>query len=342
MLKNLLFPLLFLFSVAEVFAAIEIKIIGSTKPKRMNPVLKKFNETVGREKGFRVIYHYDKKFVGKSLKEGNASEIHFDLVQIPDASFLGLAKDQNILMPVESSILEENVPAHLRGKEGTWFGFTKKARVLFYNSDFVAPEEISTYEDLGDPRWEGKVCLRTSESSYNVTLTTFFIEIKGELETKRMLKSWMENRPLIKKSDMSGVLQSLHEGECYIGVANTYYLGHFMKKHKGTPVRVLFPNQNTYGVHINLRSFGIHKNTSHFNFSKLVLEYLTSEEAQDLITQGNEEFGGSFEYPVNPRVKLRGFLKEISNFKENKDFNLEIKNNLGVKAKELMSELDWK
>ena len=78
------------------------------------------------------------------------------------------------------------------------------------------------------------------------------------------------------------------------------------------------------------------------NFSKLVLEYLTSEEAQDLITQGNKEFGGSFEYPVNPRVKLRGFLKEISTFKENKDFNLEINNNLGVKAKELMSELDWK
>ena len=157
-----------------------------------------------------------------------------------------------------------------------------------------------------------------------------------------MLMSWLENLPLIKKSDMSGVLQSIHEGECHIGVANTYYLGHFMKKNEGTPVRILFPNQNSYGVHINLRSFGIHRNTSHFRFSKLVLEYLTSEKAQDLITQGNKEFGGSFEYPVNPKVKLKGFLKEISNFRENKDFDLEINDDLAVKAKELMSELNWK
>ena len=113
-----------------------------------------------------------------------------------------------------------------------------------------------------------------------------------------------------------------------------------MKKNKGTPVKILFPNQNTYGAHINLRSFGIHKNTSHFNFSKLVLEYLTSEEAQDLITQGNEEFGGSFEYPVNPNVNPSKELSSWGNFREDQLPIIKIAE-LAPEAQKIIDRVGW-
>ena len=343
--RHLLLPLILLLTLTEAMALVQLKMVGNTRAKRMDPVLKIFNETIGKENGFKVLYHYDKLAVSKAIKEGKAKELKYDLIQIPDASLLGSATSQNFLLPLESSVLRENVPEHLRSKEGTWYGFTKKARGLFYNSDLVKPyelDELLTYEDLGNPNWKGRLCLRTSESLYNISLIAFFVDVKGKEATEAMLKEWINNKPLIKKSDMSGVLQALHEGECHIGVANTYYLGHFRKKYEKTPIKMVFPNQDSYGAHINLRSFGVHKLTNHPHFSKRVLEFLTSERAQDLITQGNSEFGGSFEYPVNPKVKLRGFVKEVGQFKENKKFNLEIKALQNEKAKEIARDLGWK
>ena len=219
-----------------------------------------------------------------------------DLLITVDAGNLWLAKSKyKILQSVNSNSLNSQIPASLRDKDGYWYGLTVRARTIVYNKDKVKPSDLSTYEDLGNPKWKGKICLRTSKKVYNKSLVATMIKSIGKSETEKVLKSWMNNKPIIHAKD-SHLLKGIAEGQCDIGLVNTYYLGRELKKDAKFPVGLFWANQKDRGVHVNISGGGVTKYAKNKDNAVKLLEYLSSSEAQNLFADNN------LEYPVNRNV----------------------------------------
>lgn len=325
---------------STLLASTSVKMIGYSSVKGMTRLVSEFNNTIGKLENITLKYETKKKEIDQSLKDG--SKLNADVVQIKDAGNIYHTKEHKLFTVIESEILKRNIPAHMRDKDNTWFGITKRARIIFYNSNFVNPEQLSTYEDLANPIWKDKLCLRTSRKMYNSSLVAFFLETKGESQTHAMIKGWMENNPIVKPKDLSGVIQAVHDGECLVGVANTYYLGHFMwpndpskPAHPDTPVRAFFPNQETYGAHINIKAYGVTAESMNKPAAQLVLEFLSTPAAQKIISHNTHEF------PVNSKTERSKFQSLMSNFIENDEFNLEQATLRKQEALDLTMDLGW-
>jgi iron(III) transport system substrate-binding protein len=341
--------ILFLLAILSqpVIAQDVVKMVGYSSVEGMDKLVKTFNDTLGKDKNITLTYVEKKKELDQMLKEG--APLNADLVQIKDAGNFFHTKEHGTLAPVNSAVLEKNIPAHLRDKDNTWFGMTKRARIIYYNSNYVTPDQLSTYEDLGNPYWRNKLCLRTSRKMYNSSMVAFFLEEKGEKATREMLEGWMANNPKIKAKDMTGkedpldgVIKAVHEGDCWVGVANTYYLGHFIRPndpskpaHPDTPVRAFFPNQDSYGSHVNVKAYGVTSESKNFEAAKVVLEFLSTPVAQKIITHNTHET------PVNVETEKSSFHNLIGEFKENKDFDLEKATTRKQEALDLTLEMGW-
>lgn len=336
---------IFLLSVMAIlpgslFAQKVVKMAGYSSVEGMAKLVETFNDTVGKEKGITLTYENKKETLDSTLTKG--TPFNADLVQVKDAGNIYHTKEHNMFAPVNSEVLKSNIPAHLRDKDNTWFGITKRARIIYYNSKYVSPDMLSTYEDLGNPFWKGKLCLRTSRKMYNSSMVAFFLETKGEEATREMLEGWMANNPIVKEKDLSGVIQAVHDGECWVGVANTYYLGHFMwpadpekPAYPDTPVRAFFPNQETYGAHVNVKAYGVTSESTNKEEATVVLEFLSTPVAQKIITHNTHEF------PVNENSEKSKFHHLLGEFVENKVFDMEKATTRKEEALDLTLNMGW-
>lgn len=301
-----LFLVGFLF-VAPVSSQAEEIVVYSA---RIEQLIKPLFDAFTKETGITVKFTTDKEgaLLTRLLAEGKRTPA--DVLITVDAGNLWDATRNNLLKPVTSPILEANIPANLRDPKGQWFGLTVRARTIVYNTSKVKPEELSTYEDLADPKWKNRLCLRSSKKVYNQSLVAMMIAELGETETERIVKGWVNNLATDPIADDTLALEYVAAGRCDVTLVNTYYYGRLMREHPALPLAIFWPNQATTGVHVNVSGAGVTRYSKHEAAAVRLLEFLSSEHAQKLFIELN------MEYPANPQVKYGEPLTDWGNFKQ--------------------------
>lgn len=231
-----------------------------------------------------------------------------------DAGNLGYAAAEGLLLPLQSTVLETNVPAHLRDEQNRWTGLSLRARTIVYSTERVAPEELSTYEALGDESLQGFLCLRTAKKVYNQSLVAMLIAEHGEEKTQQIVESWVNNLAVAPLSNDTKVMEAIVAGQCDVGVVNTYYFGRLKVKNPDLPLALFWPNQtedagSASGVHVNISGAGVLKHSKQPAAAQTLVEWMASDDAQAI-------FGGvNQEYPINPAIAVDPEVKSWGEFK---------------------------
>ncbi len=231
-----------------------------------------------------------------------------------DASRLAKADEAGVFAPVKSKVLEQRIPAHLR--TDTWFSFSTRARVIVYNKETIKPEQVATYESLAAPALKGKVCTRTGSHPYNLSLGAALIKHNGAEATEKWARGVVENFARAPKGGDTDQIKAVAAGECGVAIANSYYVARLMNSDKPADKEVVskfgvvWPNQSSWGTHINVSGGGMLKHAPHKEAAVKFLEYLASDEAQAYFANGNNE------WPVVPSVKVKNpALQTLGEFK---------------------------
>jgi iron(III) transport system substrate-binding protein len=211
-----------------------------------------------------------------------------------DASRLEIADKAGVFAPVQSKLLEQRVPAHLR--TANWMAFSTRARVIVYNAKTIQPEWVQTYEDLANPRLKGQICVRSGSHPYNLSLGAALITQHGEAKTEEWAKGVVANFARAPKGGDTDQLRAVAAGECGVAVSNSYYVARLMRSTKPEDVKdmaaltVVWPNQKTWGTHVNVSGGGLVKTAPNKANAVKFLEYLASDSAQAYFADGNNEW----------------------------------------------------
>ncbi|GAB6180899.1 Fe(3+) ABC transporter substrate-binding protein [Desulfotomaculum defluvii] len=298
-------------------------------------------ELFTKETGIKVniVKAASDELIERLAREGQDTQA--DLLVTADAGRLNRAKEQGLLQSVSSETLTKNVPENLRDKDSEWFGLTMRARVLVYSKDRVNPTQLSTYENLIETQWKGKVLVRSSNAVYNQSLLASFIALEGEEKTKAWAKGIVANLAREPKGNDRDQAKAIVAGVGDVAIMNTYYIGKML--HSSDPeevkvaekVGVFFPNQATTGTHINVSGIGLTKNAKNNANAIKLMEFLSSDIAQKQFAEAN------FEYPVNPNVEPSELLKSWGDFKA-QDINLSALGEYNEQAVKIFNEVGWK
>jgi iron(III) transport system substrate-binding protein len=240
-----------------------------------------------------------------------------DVFLTVDVGRIWRAEQAGIFLPVKSKILDSRIPAAYRDPEGEWFGFSARARLIAYNKQLVKPGEITRYEDLADPKWKGKVCVRSSNHPYQLSLMAGMVAHLGEAKAEEWVKGLAANLARDPKGGDTDQLKAVAAGECAVTLSNQYYVVRLKRSEKPEDKKVMetlaivWPNQADRGVSMNISGGGVLKNAPHKEAAVKFLEYLASDEAQAYFADGNNE------WPVVPTVKIRNAaLQSLGEFKQ--------------------------
>jgi iron(III) transport system substrate-binding protein len=291
-------------AVASAAAEPEVNVYSSRSHYGSEQVFQEFTKRTGVKVN---IFGGNNNEVFERLKaEGPNTKA--DVLVTVDAGNLWNAARAGLLQPIESRVLNQNVPAHLRDPENRWFGLAVRARTIMYSTERVKPSELSTYEALGDPKWKGRLCLRTSTSTYNQSLLASWIKRHGEPKVEQVVKGWVANSPVMIDGDTK-ILEAIAAGQCDVGITNTYYLARILKEKPAFPVAPFWPDQQGAGVHVNVSGAGVTAHAKNRANAVKLIEFLGSEQAQRLFADG------SLEYPANPKVLPNEILRAWGSFK---------------------------
>lgn len=249
----------------------------------------------------------DAGILARLKAEGTASPA--DVILLVDAARLWRGESEGLFQPIQSKVLDAAIPAQYRGKAtadgGTpWFGFSTRARVIVYNKVKVQRADVDTYEELGDPKNKGKLCIRSGSHPYNLSLFGAVVEHLGEKKAEEWLKGMVDNMARSPKGGDTDQIKGVASGECGVAVTNSYYLARLMRSDNADDkaivdrVGVVFPNQSTWGTHVNIAGGAVAKNAKNPANAIKFLEYLASASAQDHFANGNNE------WPVANGVKI--------------------------------------
>lgn len=302
---------------------------------RIEQLIKPMFDAFTRETGIKVKYTTDNEGALLARLQAEGKNTPADMLITADAGNLWAAAQAGLLKPVKSEILESNIPAHLRDPANEWFGLSIRARTLIYNTRKVKLSELSTYEDLADPKWKNRLCLRTSKKVYNQSLVAMMIAEHGEAEAEKIVRGWVANLATDPLSDDTRALEFVAAGKCDVTLVNTYYFGRLMKKEPDLPLAVFWPNQNNSGVHVNISGAGITRYGRNEQAAVKLLEFLSSDKAQNLFADVN------MEYPANPRIKADAFVAAWGSFKQN-PMNLVRAGELQTTAVKLMDRAGYR
>ncbi|OGA10616.1 MAG: Fe(3+) ABC transporter substrate-binding protein [Betaproteobacteria bacterium RIFCSPLOWO2_02_FULL_65_20] len=233
-----------------------------------------------------------------------------------DVGRLWRAEQAGVFARVKSPALESRVPPAYRDPRGQWFGFSARARVIAYNKSAVKPGEIRDYEELAEPKWKGRICIRSSSHPYNLSLVGAMIAHLGEQKAEEWLRGLKNNLARDPKGGDTDQLAAAAAGECDLAIANTYYMVRLMRSARAEDramvqkLGVVWPNQGNRGVHMNISGGGVLKNAPHRDAAVRFLEYLASDQAQAYFANGNNE------WPVVPGVAISNpELESLGKFK---------------------------
>jgi iron(III) transport system substrate-binding protein len=302
---------------------------------RNEQLIKPLFDAYTKETGVNIRFVTDKEGALLQRLKAEGENTPADMLITVDAGNLWEAAREGSLKPVQSKVLAANVPAHLRDPGNQWFGLSVRARTIFFNNQKVKPADLTTYEDLGNPKWKGRLCLRTSKKVYNQSLVAMMIAEHGETLTEQMVRSWVDNLATAPFPDDTKMLEAIAAGQCDVGIANTYYFGRLIEKKPGLPLSIFWPNQKGSGVHVNVSGAGITKHAKHEKEAIKLLEWLSSDKAQNLFADVN------LEYPVNPVTKTDPVVAAWGQFKQN-PVNVSKAGELQATAVKLMDRAGYK
>jgi iron(III) transport system substrate-binding protein len=264
-----------------------------------------------------------------------------DVLITVDAGRLWRAEQAGLLQPVSSPVLERAIPAALRHPEGKWFGLSQRLRGIVYAKERVDPSELTSYEDLADPKWRGRICIRSSTNVYNQSLVASMIEADGIEATEAWARGLVDNLARPPQGGDTDQIQAVAAGECDVAVVNHYYLVRLMESDAAEDravadqVGIVFPNQDGRGAHANVSGAGVVATAPNKENAVKFLEYLTTPEAQTYFAQGN------YEFPVVDGVKLDPVLEQWGEIRTDAINAAKLGEN-NPEAVRLMDRVGWK
>jgi iron(III) transport system substrate-binding protein len=306
---------------------------------RNEQLIKPLFDAYTRDTGVQIKFITDKEGPLMARLQAEGKNTPADVLLTVDAGNLWQASEEGLLRPLRSKTLQANVPAHLRDPDNAWFGLSVRARTLVYNASKVRPADLSTYEDLANPKWKGRLCLRTSKKVYNQSLVAMMIKEYGEGKTEDIVRGWVGNLATQPFPDDTKAMEAVAAGQCDVTLVNTYYFGRLMEKNPKLPLAIFWPNQNLKnkesGVHVNISGAGVTRHAKNPAGAQKLIEWLSSDKAQNLFADVN------LEYPVNPKVAPDKSVAAWGSFKQNL-INVKEAGSLQVKAVKLMDRAGYK
>jgi iron(III) transport system substrate-binding protein len=291
-------PLALLCAASPVLAQGEVNIYSYREPGLIDPLLKAFTDKTGIKTN--VVY------APAGLNERLAAEganSPADLLFTVDAGRLSEAKDAGLTQAVDDTVLQNTIPAPYRDADKHWFGLTMRSRIVYASKERVKQDAI-TYEELADPKWKGKLCIRSGQHVYNTSLIATIIAHKGEAFAEQWLKGVRDNLAHKPAGGDREQARDIFSGKCDIAVGNTYYMALMAKNEKnpeqkqwGMAIKPLFPNAGDRGSHVNISGMALAKYAPNKPNALKLMEFLASEDAQKIYATTNNE------YPVNPKVE---------------------------------------
>jgi iron(III) transport system substrate-binding protein len=320
---------------ARAAEAGEVNVYSYRQPYLIDPLFKDFTVKTGIK--VNVIFA-EKGLIERIAAEGRNSPA--DVLLTVDVGNLMQAKDAGIGQPIHSEVLEAAIPPSYRDPDAIWWGLTRRARVVYASKERVHLDQI-TYENLADPKWHGKICIRSGQHVYNVALTASMIAAHGEAWTEQWLKGVKANLARKPAGDDRLQVKGVYAGECDIAVGNTYYMGAMLQDEKepeqkewANSVMMLFPNTNDRGTHVNISGAVVAKYAPHEENALRLLKFLASDEGQKMYAEVNNE------YPVKEGVPWSALVQSWGNFKAD-PISLDEVAALRKKASELIDKVGF-
>jgi iron(III) transport system substrate-binding protein len=294
-------------SVALPALAQEVNIYSHRQPELIQPLLDAFTAETGITTNVAFV---DKGMAERLVAEGDRSPA--DLVLTVDIARLTQVVEAGVTQPVQSDVLEANIPATLRDEADHWFGLTARARIVYASTERVADGEVTTYEDLADPKWQGRICTRSGLNDYNIALLAAVIAHHGE----EVAKTWAEGLKanLARKPDGGDrdQVKAIAAGECDIAIGNTYYIGQMLadpeQQAAAEAVRIVFPVFEGDGTHLNVSGVAMTKAAPNRDNALRLMEWLSGDAAQKIYAETNHE------YPVKPGVERSALVQSWGEF----------------------------
>jgi iron(III) transport system substrate-binding protein len=326
-----------LIGAAATASAAEVNVYSSRHYDTDRALYDNFTKQTGIK--VNLIEAQDDQLMQRMRTEGANSPA--DVLITVDAGRLWRAQEAGLLQPMKSEAVEKAVPAHLRDPEGHWTGLSKRARVIVYNKEKVQPSELSSYEDLADPKWKGRVLIRSSTNVYNQSLTGALLAAHGEKKTEDWARGVVANMARAPQGGDTDQIKAVAAGEGDVAVSNTYYLARLVASKKpedqavAEKLAVFFPNQGDRGTHVNISGVGVVKNAPNRENAVKFVEYLVSPEAQKVFAEGN------FEYPVVKGTQAHPVIAAWGTFKED-ELNAGVYGKNNAEALKIMDRAGWK
>jgi iron(III) transport system substrate-binding protein len=307
------------FAVKRIAALISLSLLAghaaaesvTVYSARNDQLVKPLFDAFTKETGIEVLSLTDKEGPLLAKLKAEGANTAADVLLTVDAGNLWAAANAGLLKPVQSATLNANIPPHLRDPGNMWFGLSVRARTIFFNKIKLKSSDLSSYEDLANPKWKGKLCLRTSKKVYNQSLVGMLIEEHGETQTEQIVKGWVANLATDPLPDDTKLLEAIAAGQCDVGIANTYYFGRLIEQKKNLPVGLFWANQQAGGTHVNISGAGVTRYAKNEKAAIKLIEWMSSDKAQNLVADIN------LEYPANPKVKADPLVASWGTFKQN-------------------------
>lgn len=320
-------------SVAQ--AADEVNIYSYRQPVLIEPMLKEFTKNTG----IKTNVVYAQKGLAERIKAEGANS-PADLIFTVDIGRLTGAKEAGVTQPVKNGTVDANIPANLRDPDGHWFGLTERVRVILASKDRVEQDTI-TYEELADPKWKGKVCTRDGQHVYNIALIASMIAHHGEEKAEEWLRGVKENLARKPAGNDRAQAKGVYSGECDLAIANHYYMALMMTNEKkpeqkewAKSVKLMWPNNDDRGVHVNLSGMALAKNAPNKDNAIKLMEFLSSDDGQKLYASVNNE------YPVKTGIPAGKVAASFGKFKPD-DLSVAKIADLRKKASELVDKVGY-
>lgn len=281
----------------------EVNIYSYRQAYLLEPLLNAFE----KETGIDTNVVFAKQGLAERLeREGRNSPA--DVVMTVDISRLNELVERDLVQGVDSDVLSSNIPDNLRHPEGKWFALTTRGRLIFTSKERVEEGEITTYEELADDKWNDRICTRSGKHPYNIALFSSLIAHHGEEWTEQWLQGVKDNLARKPQGGDRDQIKAIAEGVCDVSIGNSYYYGNMLQDENQRPiaeqVRLVFPNADGRGTHINISGISLTKSAPNRENAVKLMEFLSSPEAQRIYAEANTE------YPANPDVKPSGLVAE--------------------------------
>lgn len=336
MLKRLFASVLFFMLVSPHVVAGTLNIYTYRQPVLLKPILDAYAAKTGTD--FQTVYA-PKGLVQRLQSEGRNSQA--DIVLTVDISRVIELAGTELLAPLNSAVISENVPAHLRDADDRWTALSLRARIIAASKTRADITKLQTIEDLAGPEWKGRVCTRKGSHVYNRALLASLIAHHGEAAAKQWTEGLVGNLARKPQGNDRAQAKAIFAGECDVALMNTYYFGK-MKFNEKEPdqkqwadaIDLLFFNQDGRGQHVNISAGALLKSSKNKDEARKFLEWLTSAEAQRLYTEVN------YEYPVNPASRPSDEVASWGSFKID-ELSLNEIARLSSAAQKIINETGW-